>query len=51
MVSVISYSQTLKAQSFWKNNGFWAVVGILQNFLSNKNFQPKIQKPIIFTNI
>ena len=36
-----------------KNNGFWAVVVISQNFLKNENYslQHKIQKTVIFTNI
>ena len=36
---------------FEKNNGFYAVVAISQNFLWNCNYSKEIQKTVIFQKI
>ena len=36
--------------SVWKNNGFYAVVAISQNFLWNCDYSIEFEKTVIFQN-
>ena len=48
---VILHSIWVYTYIFLKNNGFYAVVAISQNFLRNENCSMKFKKTVISTNI
>ena len=51
MITVVFYYIEFKTIDFWKNNGFYAVVAISQNFLWDCNYSIEFQKTVIFQKI